>query len=588
MWLWLLLLSPFSYAQEMLPAVEVRATAGPLLQHTSSPVWRATEEELQDSSQLQDTLNKAPGVMFTQSGGFGGVGSFYSRGSESRHLVVLTDGLRLNDPSSTGRNFDSAFLYAPFFQNLLFLRGPAPSLYGGDATGGVIELVPRRGSENPQTLMSLTGGSFDTLQGHVMQDWKTDHHQGTVGLAHLRTRGFSRLNRKRHRASEADGAETTQLMQASRHAWSEDISTELLVYGLTGKAEQDDFDDNGDGVDSNDDRTENRQLSLSQTTRGRNWWLKSGFFSQKREQFTTSQSEETYRGEMRVAQAGVRFAKKRFEILSGLDAQQEWQGSPGVKKQNDLAALFALGRLKFDRWSYEVGGRGERHQRYGGFAAAESTLKYEPTEAWTLHAKSARGYKTPSLYQLYAPDTYGPLGNPDLTPETNVTMEAGAEWRNAGLISVVAFQQDFQNLIDYDSSAGYLNRGTLRVQGVETHVISPEHSWGQVSVTWTQLDFSHYSKTPYRRPPYLGTVGWVANWNRWTTELNLRAVGGRRDVGSAKLVAYELLSGSVKWAPNNQQQWALRLGNITDRQYEDVWGYGVAPLNVSLGWTGRY
>lgn len=583
MWLWLLFLSPYSFAQDVLAPIEVRAAAGPLLQHTSSPIWRATEEELQDSSQLQDTLNRAPGVMFTQSGGIGGVGSFYARGSESRHIVVLTDGMRLNDPSNTGRNFDSAFLYAPFFQNLLFLRGPAPALYGGDATGGVVELVPRRGASTPQTLMSVTAGSFDTLQGHVMQDWKTDHHQGTVGLAHLRTRGFSRLNRKRHGASEADGAETTQIMQASKHAWSETLNTEFLVYGLTGRAEQDDFDNSNAGVDTNDEDTNNRQLTVSQTTRGENWWLKTGIFTQKREL-----TDEIYRGETRLVQTGLRLEKKRFEVLAGLEAQQEWQGSEGVQKQNDQAALFTLGRLKFERWSYELGARGENHQRYGGFAAAESTLKFEPTDAWVLHAKGARGYKTPSLYQLYAPDSFGPLGNSELTPETNVTMEAGAEWKNAGLIGMVAFQQDFQNLIDYDTNEGYINRGTLRVQGLETYVISPEHSWGQVSVTWTQLDFSNYSKTPYRRPPYLGTVGWIARWNRWTTELNLRAVGGRKDVENTKLVAYELLSGSVKWAPDDRQQWALRLGNITDRQYEDVWGYGVAPINVSLGWTGKY
>jgi vitamin B12 transporter len=572
------------YAQDIIIPIQVEESGGPMLEHTSSPVWRALPEDLASSSQLQDTLNKAPGVMFTQSGGVGAVGSFYLRGSESRHIVVLTDGLRNNDPSSTGRNFDSAFLYTSFFQELLLQRGPAPVLYGGDATGGVLELVPRRGADTPLSQFSLSAGSFATLQGHALQDWKAGDHRGTFGIAHLRTDGFSRLNRKRHGASEADGAETTQLMQASEHRWSELLKTNLFVMGLTGMAEQDSL--NNGGVDSIEDRTLNRQLSVVQTTSFKNGWLKVGILSQKRENITAG-DDETYRGETRVTQLGHLMKGKRTELVTGLEAQQEWQGSPGVQKQNDLGALFVLGRLNIDRWKFEVGGRGEHHQRYGNFFASESTLKHS-WEMLAVHAKVARGYKTPSLYQLYGPDTFGPLGNRELEPETNLSHEVGFEWQNAGLIGFVFFQQDFKNLIDYSTTEGYVNRNTLRVKGAEADVVSPEHSWGQVSLTWTQLDFSYYTKPPLRRPPYLGQVGWFAALGDWSYELNLRLVGGRRDTDNIRMTAYEVLSGAIKWRQDTHQEWTLKLGNITDRLYEDVAGYSVAPLNVSLGWSGRY
>ena len=160
------------------------------------------------------------------------------------------------------------------------------------------------------------------------------------------------------------------------------------------------------------------------------------------------------------------------------------------------------------------------------------------------------------------------------------------------MISLVAFQQDYQDLIDYTTTDGYQNRGTLRVQGLEAMVISPMHSWGQMSVSWTQLDFSYYSKTPLRRPPYLVTTSWMQEWGKWSTELSLRAVGSRFDndnnSNQVRLTAYELLSGSVRYSSTESQQWILRVGNMTDRKYEDVWGYNTAPVNASVQWVGRF
>lgn len=361
-------------------------------------------------------------------------------------------------------------------------------------------------------------------------------------------------------------------------------------------AEQDAFDSTtGAGVDQAGDYTRNSQSVLGQTTRGKfergEWWLKTGLVGQRREIHAEASDDEAYRAESWSAQLGVRRQWGSTEALLGVDGQREWQASPGVNERVAIAGGFGLLRQRMGRFTGELGARAENHQRYGGFSAGEATLTYRPRQELKLHGKAARGYKTPSLYQLYAPDTSGPLGNPDLTPESNVSSELGAEWVGAGVIGVVAFQQDFQDLIAFSVAEGYQNRGTLRVQGLESYVISPEHSWGQVTLTWTQLDFSHYSQTPLRRPPYLVTTGWIGKKGDWTLELNLRAVGGRKDAGDSgttHLVAYETLGGILGWNYNSQQEWSLRVNNMTDRQYEDVCGYGVAPLSAMLQWTGRH
>lgn len=587
MWFLLFLILDRLYAQENLSPINVFDSDGPLLERVSTPVWHSSEQSMLENTQIQDVLNKAPGVVFTQNGGPGGRGAFYLRGSESRHTIVLTDGLRLNDPSNTDRHYDTAFLLTPFYQDLLFLRGPSPALYGGDATAGVIELVPRRGQADPETILGLSGGSFDTGTGFILQDWRANHHQGTFGLIHQQSRGFSRLNRKRHGASEPDGVLNTQIQQASKHQWSRELSTELWFQGIKGRAEQD-----GASVDEKDDRTDNQQGSFSQTTRGKHWWLRSGMISHKRELKTVSQGEETYRGESRSAQAGVLFKIGRLEIIAGLQWDSEWLSTETFKRQNDLGALFIQERLNFDKWLFELGARGEEHQRYNRFVAYEGTLRYQPSDTWQIYTKGARGYKTPSLYQLYAPPLFGsPLGNADLIPEKNISLELGAQWKSTHQLDLIVFQQNFQDLIIY-SNTGYQNRGNLRVRGVELSGLTQEYGWGQLSASASLLDFSDYSKTPLRRPPYLMSAAWIKTWGSFMTELNARAIGGRKDVDlageNARLVAYEILNASVRWNPNAKEQWSFSLGNITDREYEDVWGYSVAPLNFQIQYLNRF
>ena len=583
------LLIPLAHAaSETLDAIDVTTRSAPLLRYTEAPVWHASEQAMQEAATPQEVLAKAPGVMFTQNGGAGGRGAFYLRGSESRHTVVLTDGMRLNDPSITDRQYDTAFLFTPFFQDVWLLRGPAPVLYGGDATAGVIELVPRRGRDPRESVLGLGAGSFDTAQGFALQDWGRGNHQGSVGVSHLRTRGFSRLNRRRHGAREADGAETTQLFQASRHRWTDRLTTDALVYGLVGEAEFDGL--TGD----NDDRTFNRQGTLVQTTRGTamggEWWLRTGYVGQERQLRGTSDLH--YRGEGRQAQLGVSHERGAWTVTLGAGAEQERLAMAGLNAGNDVAHAFVLPRWRQGALSLEAGVRGEQHQRYGGFAAGEATARWVRGGIVT-HAKVARGYKSPSLYQLYAPAVGFAGGNADLLPERNLSQEAGVAWKGAGEASVTAFRQDYTSLIDYTPSGarGYANQGSLRVRGLEAEVLSPEHSWGQVTLTGTWLAFSRYDTTPLRRPPYLFNAGWRGEWGAWGAEMGLRLVGGRRDQGATRierLAPYELLSALVRWSPDERQSWLVRLGNLTDREYEDVWGYGVAPLNASLQWLGRF
>jgi len=79
-------------------------------------------------------------------------------------VLVLVDGIPMSDAQSGHFDLD---LTVPLelVERIEVVRGPASSLYGSDAMGGVVNVVTRRGDGEPAATVRLEGGSFGTLAG---------------------------------------------------------------------------------------------------------------------------------------------------------------------------------------------------------------------------------------------------------------------------------------------------------------------------------------------------------------------------------------------------------------------------------------
>lgn len=91
---------------------------------------------------LLELLQTQPGIEIASNGGAGKPSSLFMRGTNSNHVIVLVDGIRIN--SETAGNI--AFENIPIAQieRVEILRGAASSLYGQDAIGGVIQIFTKR------------------------------------------------------------------------------------------------------------------------------------------------------------------------------------------------------------------------------------------------------------------------------------------------------------------------------------------------------------------------------------------------------------------------------------------------------------
>ncbi len=112
--------------------------------------------ELTNSNTLLDALGQVPGVEISRTGGLGG--QIYLRGFSTNNwrVPLFIDGDRLQ-----GRNTLQLADYMPDdIEQIDVIRGPASLLYGSDAMGGVINVITRKPTADPNGPFRFVGGGI--------------------------------------------------------------------------------------------------------------------------------------------------------------------------------------------------------------------------------------------------------------------------------------------------------------------------------------------------------------------------------------------------------------------------------------------
>jgi iron complex outermembrane receptor protein len=118
---------------------------------------------------LSETLRGVPGLRVQTQGSLGELTSLRLRGQRTFDTAILLDGMRVRDASDINGSAVSLIsdLVPPGLDQVEILRGSGSSIYGTNAIGGVINLVPATGSGHPGFEIGWDGGSLATYHEHV-------------------------------------------------------------------------------------------------------------------------------------------------------------------------------------------------------------------------------------------------------------------------------------------------------------------------------------------------------------------------------------------------------------------------------------
>ncbi len=591
-----------------------------------SSVTVITAEELVRTGKtfVFDALESALGLWVQRNGGPGASASVFIRGAASEHTLVLLDGVELNDPVNPARSFDLAHLSLSQVDRIEVLRGPQGLLYGSDALGGVINIITRSASGRPRLTLASSADTLGSLSADVAFSGSGGRTDYSLALFHERTAGVSAASSAYAGNIEKDGYRNLSL--DARFGFSPRPATRLAlsVRGAAARTEIDNF--GGPGGDDPNNRQDYGTLQVRLHGRdispGGRWerTLSLSWTGARREYdnpfddlHPEDSDESLYKSDLlKLDWQNNLFLRPAHTLTAGLELEEERGGSRYASESayGPYESLFPSARAKSaglylldhwevrDRFFVTAGVRAETHTRSGAavtFRVAPSFVI--PGTGTRLKASFGTGFKSPSLYQLFAPATsWGPVGNPGLRPERVTGLDAGVEQRFAAdrvVLGLTWFWNGFRDLVDFDYAAGYVNVGRARTTGLEASAEARPADGVRLSASYTRLSARDLDAETdlLRRPRDRFSASAQARlFRRVDLAVAGQWVGRRPDVDfssypypTVDLPGYVLLDLSLAASLGSGVEFFIRLANLLDERYESVWGYGAPGRALRTG-----
>ncbi len=154
-----LLLKFNSYAQFSLDTIEISTGQIPVKSSNTGrniTVLKAAQIDKMIFSSMDDLLQRLPGIEVQMRNAFGAQGDISMRGSTFSQVLILINGMKLNDPLTGHFN-----AYIPVssgeIERIEVLRGAASSIYGADAVGGVINIITKGFGQSEKKKVKVGG-----------------------------------------------------------------------------------------------------------------------------------------------------------------------------------------------------------------------------------------------------------------------------------------------------------------------------------------------------------------------------------------------------------------------------------------------
>jgi vitamin B12 transporter len=433
----------------------------------------AKEIEEMNAHTLTDVLNIIPGVQMEIRGGTGSATMPYIQGSDYRHVLVLIDGVSLNNLSDNVA--DIGAIPVQNIERIEIIKGPASSAWGS-SLGGVINIITKSVGDSlkPEGAVSLSYGEKDT------GDYRADiaGEVGQIGYylyaGHLHSDGFSP-----NQEVSANNFYTKLNVDLT-----EKVSL-LLTFGYNkgsrGFGEYPDF-----ALSSNQDfeylfstlslnvvLNDKTDLSFSLRTSRQNTEL---FFKQLStgveiekdtydDKTNGGSAKLTWRHGAHVLGIGADYDSGELEsntIISGKQRLEKW-------------AVFVNDTLIFDKWSFTPGIRYDYTSTSDDFVSPSLGITYALGEKSIFRIDVARGFNIPPLMATYGTGFFF-KPNPNLEVEKVWSYQAGIE--SSALkylcLKTTVFRHDISDAIVSeklpDGTFTKINKDDIRRQGFEVEI----------------------------------------------------------------------------------------------------------------------
>ena len=554
---------------------------------------------------VAELLRDVPGVDVVQTGGPGGSTTVFMRGAASDQTLVLIDGIEMNDPSSPGNGFNFADLLADDIERIEVLRGPQSPLYGSNAIGGVINIITKKGKGSPHFSALAEGGSFDSYKVGGKVSGSTDKVNYNLSINHLYSRGFSAADERLPGNTEVDSYKNTTINTGLGITPLHNLDLQWNLHYSDADKEL----DNCGGANCDNLFRDSNTKQLNTGLKGHLslfdglWDQSLGLAYSYNDRVNHDASPGSFipfsefeGNKFKVHWQNDFYLHETNTLTIGIEDEEEWMVTDTISQQSqNTAGYFLQDQIRlWDRSFTTAGVRYDHNNRFGGKVTWRVTQLFAIDEIGTrIKGSYGTGFKTPSLFQLFAPADpfFGPVGNANLDPETSSGWDAGIEqtlWDERVLFGASYFSNEFDDLIDFTGGTGFQNIDSASSNGVESYIeISPlEGLTLRGNYTYTRARDNTTGLARLRIPENKGSVNINYNFlQRANINLNIVIVGDRDDFDFSsfpftrvRLPGYTVVNLAGSYDFTQYLKAFVRLDNVFDKQYQEVFGYGTSGV----------
>ena len=506
---------------------------------------------------VDELLRYLPGIEVQARGPMGAQSDIVIRGGTFQQVLVIIDGLRLNDPNSG--HFGSYFPISPAeIDRIEVLKGASSAVYGSEAVGGVVHIITKtfaarnNMSSQKQYLNAsaqVTGGEYDfwnvnvgafydngttAVAGGLLSNNTTGQAQrGTRGFLNNHTASFSiahRLNKQWEikmriaydsRKFSAQNFYTTFISDTA----NEKVTTSWNQLAVVHNGEKHRLSLNMGYKDLNDEY----KFNFASVPNKNNSKLVQALLT-----------DEWKFGQKTNITSGVQFIRKKIS-----------SNDRGNHDLNQAAAFIVLNQQLRTKFFVNPALRLEWNERSGWEVIPQVNLSYR-TSIVQLRASGGKTIRDADFTERF--NNYnktfvasGRIGNPDLVAEHSFSYEGGADFYVTSdlKISGTFFKRHHSDLIDYvptpyaemprkvnlSPNGTYAlaeNISKVTTTGAEAEIQyskqlqNKQQIWTMVGFTWLESKSSSATPSFYvsSHAKFLNTFSVIYSYSRFSTQLS--------------------------------------------------------------------
>jgi len=596
---------PFAaYAETPMELLIVTPTRMPQsLDKTIPDTTVLNEQDIQNSGapDVPTLLRSLAGVEVVQTGGLGTVSSTFMRGTNSDHVLVLLDGVRINSATTGTTALEHIMLDS--IERIEVVRGNVSSLYGSEAIGGVIQLFTKRGHGAPAFNASAGLGSHGTQRLAAGFSGEVNDNSFSVNVGKVKTDGVSAINTSIATTNpDKDGYDNTTFNAQVKHAFNDYHQLSASLFSTRGDSQYDTVYDATFNPTATTDRNNTKaaleKLSLTSDDQLNAMWHSKLNWARGTDdskdylndvedfRFKTVNNQLAWQNELQLANM------QRINLAAEHLVQSVASDPPPfTKTKRSVNSLLGgyVGEYGAQQVQFNL-----RQDRYSDFGTANTGLLgygLSFADSWRATASISNAFKAPTFNDMYSPLVFGFVGNPNLRPERSQNKEVGLHYAaNGQRVDAVYFDNRISDLIA--SNAAFTTVVNINQAQINGQELSYFGEFGdthlKANATWQNPRDTATGQVLLRRAKQFANLAVTQHIGAWEAGGEWQYSGARQDVdintfAPVTLPGYQVFNLNARYQVEKNLSVSARIDNLFNRDYLVVHGYNTLGRTLFVG-----